>query len=201
MTSLPLPMPLGTARYVELSRMRVESTQLAATIDDLAEHLSLAPGLPIEVLDALREALVVDEHARDDGVRPDLELLRSSGRTAAGGRPSRRTTPCRSPPRSCRSSDTAGSRDRPGQIGAASRHERHADRRLAGLHHQPLGASQLRRRQEVLAARQRVGVVVAATDADQLIDLVVVRRDVAVADGPRDLPAVALAGPWKSSSL
>ena len=47
-----------------------------------------------------------------------------------------------------------------------------------------------RRRHEELAARQRVRVVVAAVDADQLIDLVVVRRDVLVFDGPGDLPAV-----------
>ena len=43
----------------------------------------------------------------------------------------------------------------------------------------------------ILAARQRILIVVAAAHADQLIDLVVVRRDVLVADGPRDLPAVA----------
>ncbi len=58
-------------------------------------------------------------------------------------------------------------------------------------HHDAFGAARRRRRQEELAARQRVGVVVAAVDADQLVDLVVVRRDVLVGDRPGDLPAVA----------
>ena len=37
-----------------------------------------------------------------------------------------------------------------------------------------------------------VGIVGAAAHADQLLDLVVVGRDVGVGDRPRDLPAVAL---------
>ena len=55
---------------------------------------------------------------------------------------------------------------------------------------QPLAAARRRRRQEELAPGQRVGIVGAAADANQLLDLVVVRRHVRVADRPGDLPAV-----------
>src|SRR3954451_21147947 len=43
----------------------------------------------------------------------------------------------------------------------------------------------------IAAARQRVLIVVAAADADQLVDFVVVRRNILVANGPRDFPAIA----------
>src|SRR5579864_2447770 len=42
------------------------------------------------------------------------------------------------------------------------------------------------------AAGKRILIVVAATDTDQLVYLVVIRGDVFVADGPGDLPAVAI---------
>ena len=74
-------------------------------------------------------------------------------------------------------------------IGAPAGHDRdvHLPERLL---QQPLAAPGRRRRQQELAPRQRVGIVGAAADADQLFDLVVVRRDVRVADRPRDLPSV-----------
>ena len=59
------------------------------------------------------------------------------------------------------------------------------------LPQQSLAASRGRRRQQELAARQRFRVIVAAVDADQLLDLVVVRGDVLVFDRPGNLPAVA----------
>ena len=62
----------------------------------------------------------------------------------------------------------------------------------AALLQQPFAAAERGRRQMIAAAGQRILIVIAAADADQLIDFVVVRRDVLVADRPRDLPAVAL---------
>ena len=57
----------------ELSRMRVESTQLAPTTTTLPDACA-RPGLTIEILDAARQPVVVDQDPRDDRVRPDLEL-------------------------------------------------------------------------------------------------------------------------------
>src|SRR5262249_2261628 len=62
--------------------------------------------------------------------------------------------------------------------------------RLERLLQEALAAPHCGRRHEVLAARQGIRVIVAAVDADELIDLVVVRRDVLVFDRPGDLPAV-----------
>ena len=76
-------MPFGCLSDVEFSRIRVESTVLAPSDDDLAEHLLLGAGPAIEVLHALREALVVDEDARGDRVRSDLEPARSRARTGS----------------------------------------------------------------------------------------------------------------------
>ena len=55
---------------------------------------------------------------------------------------------------------------------------------------QAFAAARRRRRKMEAAAGKRVEVVIAAADADELIDPVVVGRDVFVADGPGDLPAV-----------
>ena len=194
-------MPLGCWSDFELSRMRVVSTQLAPITTTLPSTVVLLAGLAVEVLHALRQAVVVHEHARDDGVRADLELAGLQGARAAGGRPSRRTTPCRSRRRSCRSS---GRRGKPLQSACVLLARRPATIGMSSASHafceQPLAAAQRRRRHEELAARQRVRVVVAAADADQLIDLVVVRRDVPVVDRPGDLPAVASPAALKSSS-
>ena len=80
---------------------------------------------------------------------------------------------------------------RPGQHRAADRHARDAEALgRAGQDH--LRAARPDRRQVIAAAGQRVRVVVAAGDADELLHPVVVRRDVRVADWPRDVPAVPL---------
>ena len=73
--------------------------------------------------------------------------------------------------------------------GTATAHQRNSDV-LRGLLHQPLAAAGGRRRQMELASRQRVLIVVAAADADQLVHLIVVRRDVLVPDGPGNLPSI-----------
>ena len=44
----------------------------------------------------------------------------------------------------------------------------------------------------VAAARQGIEIVVAAADADELIDAVIVRCDVFITDGPGDFPAIAV---------
>ena len=161
--------------------------------DDLAEHLLLRAGLAIEVLDALREALVVDEHASGDGVGPDLELAGLQRvRQQVVGRAEERGRVAATPALAAVVARREAAH-RLGHVGAPAADERDADLR-ARAPHRDFGAAHLRRRQEVLAARQHLRVVVAATHADQLIDLVVVRRDVAVMDGPRDVPAIALAG-------
>ncbi len=80
--------------------------------------------------------------------------------------------------------------DRARHVGAAAGDDRHAEA-FGRAHHDPFGAARRGRRQKELAPRQRVRVVVAAVDADQLVDLVVIRRDVLVGDRPGNLPAVA----------
>src|SRR5690242_16277957 len=62
----------------------------------------------------------------------------------------------------------------------------------SGALHDVLAATQRRRRKKIAAAGKRFLIIIAAADADQLIDLIVVGRDVFVADGPWNLPAVAL---------
>ena len=161
--------------------------------DDLAEHLPLRTGLAIEVLDTLRQAVVVHQHAGDDGVGADLELagLQGIGQQVVGRAEERRriaAAPAVAAVMAGRKAVVRHGLDR-----ATDPHERHLQP-CAGARERDFAAPHLRRRQEVLAARQRVVVVVAAADPDQLIDLVVVRRDVAVVDRPRDVPAVTLTG-------
>src|SRR5205085_10409693 len=74
---------------------------------------------------------------------------------------------------------------------AAPADDRDANSR-GGFLQQDFAAARSRRRLVIAAPRQHVRIVVAAADADQLIDLVVIRRDVFVGDGPGDFPAVAL---------
>ena len=60
-----------------------------------------------------------------------------------------------------------------------------------GALHEVFAAAQRRGRKIVAAAGKSILIVVAAADSDELIDLVVVRRDVLVADRPRDFPTIA----------
>src|ERR1700690_1666938 len=78
-----------------------------------------------------------------------------------------------------------------GHVRAAPVHDRDPETRGRPLD-DALAAARRGWRHVIAAPGQRVGVVVAAADADELVDLVVVRRDVLVADRPGDLPAVPL---------
>src|SRR5204862_7786668 len=57
---------------------------------------------------------------------------------------------------------------------------------------QPFAASWRRRRLQELAARQDLGIVGASAHANELLDAIVVRRQLRVRDRPRDFPAIAL---------
>ena len=74
MTSDPLPRPFGYCSDFELSRMRVESTQLAPTTTTLPSTWRSAPVWRSKYWTPFARPLVVDQDARDDGVRADLEL-------------------------------------------------------------------------------------------------------------------------------
>ena len=191
-----LPMPFGYAVDFGLSRMRVESTQLAPTITTLPSTSCSAPVLR-SMLDAARLALVVDQDACDDRVRPDLELagLQRERDQVIGGAEERRRVAAGAAPAAVVAGREAARR--PGHVGAAAGDDVDAQRLRAFLQ-QPLGAAGRRRLQE-LAARQRLGVVVAAADADHLLDLVVVRRDVGVGDRP-GISQPSLAAALKSIS-
>src|SRR5262249_51818622 len=57
---------------------------------------------------------------------------------------------------------------------------------------QKLTAPRVGRRQVIFAARQRIRIVIATADSDELVDLVIVRSHVPVAYRPWDLPSIAL---------
>ena len=173
---------------VEQDARRVDAA--GADDHDLAQHLVLGAGLAVEVLDAARLALVVDQHARDDRVRPDLELagLQRERDQVIGGAEERRRVAAGAAAAAVVAGREAARRL--GHVGAAAGDDVDAER-LGALLQQPFAAARRRRRLQELAARQRLGVVVTAADADHLLDLVVVGRDVGVRDRPGDLPAVA----------
>ena len=77
------------------------------------------------------------------------------------------------------------------QNGSAAGNNGDADL-LRGFLHQPFAAARGRGRQVKLAAGQRILIVIAAAYADQLIDLVVIRSDILVANRPRDFPPIPL---------
>ena len=161
---------------VEQDARRVHAAR--ADDDDLGERLPLRAGLPIEILHAVRAA-----RSRPSGCAPrphsiESRAARSAARTAAGDRRNRRTTPCRSRRRNCRSSGTPEIRESAASCWRAGRRRRGCRRLRIALLQQPLAAARRRRRLQELAAGQHLGVVRAAAHADQLLDLVVVRRDV-----------------------
>src|SRR5207253_2768811 len=61
--------------------------------------------------------------------------------------------------------------------------------RFGGAFHEAFAAAQAGRRLMEARAGQRVGVIIAAADADVLLHFVVVGRDVFVANRPRNFPA------------
>src|SRR5208283_3129490 len=64
---------------------------------------------------------------------------------------------------------------------------------LGGRTPQQLFAAARRRRRQVKAAARQPGIVVwASANPHELIHLVVIRRQVPIADGPRDSPTIAL---------
>ena len=176
----------GRLRVEEQAR-RVDAAR--ADHDDLGQHLPLGAGLAIEVLDALGAALVVDQDPRRDRVRADLELagLQREGQQVIGGVEEGRGVAAGAAVAAVVAGGEAARRLR--HVGAASGDDVDADA-LGRLLQQALGAARRRWRLQEAAAGQRVGIVVAAADADQLLDLVVVGRDVGVGDRPGDLPAV-----------
>jgi hypothetical protein len=179
-------------RRVQQDARGVDAT--GAHHDDLAEHLAFGTGVAVEVLHASREPLVIDQHARHHRVAADLQLagLHGVGEEMVGRAEERGRVAAAA----ALAAVMAGGKPVVGHRlhGAANAHERHPQP-LAGARQRDFGTAHLRRRQEVPAPRQRVVVIVAATHADQLIDLVVVGRHVGVVDGPGDVPAIDLAGP------
>ena len=179
-------------RCLGLSRMRrVDAAR--ADDDHLAERLTLRAGLTIEVLHAGRQAVVTGHDPGDDRIRSNLE--------AAGFERERQEMVGRTEER-C--SVTAGAAVAAvvtrGEAAGRARHVRAAsgdnrDSQLGeALLEQAFAAARRGRRLEKLAARQRIRIVGAPAHADQLFDLIVVRRDLRVRDRPRNLPAVAIGG-------
>src|SRR5262249_28153847 len=147
--------------------------------DDFAVDALLLAGDAIEILDAAGEAAIVDEDAGGDGVRADLELLGFEGERQQVIRGAEERS--RIAAAAALAAVVAGRESAYGarHVGAAAVDDRHAELG-AGAHHDAFGAARRWRWQEFRTAGQRVGIVRAAVDADQLIDLVVVRRDVLV---------------------
>ncbi len=156
---------------------------------DLGVDAFFLAGHAVEVLHAVGQALVVHEHARDDRVAAQLQLagLDGIGQQVVGRTEERAGVAPRAAVAAVVTRGIPAKRLR--AVGAAPGDDRDVGLGEA-LAQQHLAAPGRRRRHVELAARQRVRVVVAAADADQLVDLVVVRRDVLVFDGPGDLPAV-----------
>ena len=172
---------------VEQDARRVDAAR--AQDDDLPAHLLLGAGPSIEVLHASREAA-----SRRSGCAPPRRssgsrACRSASRTAAGDRPSRRTTPCRSPRRSCRSSGTAG-KPRVGRVMLARRPA------TTGMPSFAIALCSSRSPQRGAGGGCRNLLPgsasessVAAADADELLDLVVVGRDVLCRGSARGSPS------------
>ena len=187
----PVAEPVGVPLRlrVEQNAGRVDAAR--AEDDDLPADLLLGAGAPIEVLHAGCKTRVTGENPCDDGVRANLELSglhrerqQVIGRTEEGSRVASRAAVATVVTRG----KSAG---RTRHVGAAAGHYGDAELRHAALQ-QALATSRPRRRLEKLAPGKGVRVVSAATDADELLDLIVVGRDIGVRDRPRDLPAVAL---------
>ena len=159
--------------------------------DRARPDVALGAAAALEVLHARGPALGVGRHPRRDRARDDLQppgldggQQEIVGGVEVGGGPAAGAA---------RAAVVAGAASvvRPGQDGAANGHARDAEALgRAGQDH--LRAAGPDRRQVIAAAGQRIRVVVAAGDADELLDAVVVRGDVRVADRPRDVPAVPL---------
>ena len=78
-------------------------------------------------------------------------------------------------------------------VGAPDGHDGNAQA-LCGFSDEDLAATRRRHGHVVFASRQDVRAIVPSAHADELLYFVVIRRDVGVADGPRNAPAVALRG-------
>ena len=173
---------------VELSRMRVVSTQLAPITTTLPSTCRSARSCGRSTARRFARPVVVHQHARDDGVGADLELagLQGVGQQVVGRAEERRRVAAAAALPAVMARRKAVVRHR--LDCATDPHERHLEP-LSRARQRDLTAAHLRRRQEVLAARQRVGIVVATAHADQLIDLVVVRRDVGCNESARGCPS------------
>ena len=154
-------------------------------------HHPFGPALALEVLDPVGAAVFAGQHPRRHRPRDDLQPPRLEGRhqqvvgrveegRGAAPRPARPAVVAGGPP-------PVGLR----QHGAADGHG--GDAEPSGRPRQDdLGAPRPHRRQMVAAARQGIGVVAAAGHADELLNAVVVGRDVRVADGPGNAPSLPL---------
>src|SRR5262249_26300924 len=146
-------------------------------------------GDAIEVLYAVREPFVVDQQARDYGVIDDLEPLGfECGLDQVIRRIEERSDVAAAP---ALTAEVAL-----GMSVVIARHDGAApgdDRNPNGFGrflHQALAAAWSWRGHVELTPRQGILIVCAARNADELIDVVVVRRDVLVANRPWDFPAV-----------
>ena len=153
-------------------------------------HRMFDTALALEIPHPRRTPLVVGQDARRHGAGDDLEppaLERRQQQVVGRVEKGRRATP-----RPARTAVVArrAAVVRPGQH-RPPRGDRRNSERLGRFRQNHLGAARLDRRQVKAAAGQRVRVVVAAGHSDKLLHPVVIRRDVGIADGPRDVPAVA----------
>ena len=172
--------------------MRVVSTQLAPITTTLPSTWRSAPVLRSKYWTPFARPLSSTSTRATTAFEriSSLPVFSASGQQVIGRAEERRrvaTAPTLPAVMACREAVV-----RDGLDGATNPDERHASAARRRATSRPRrSASSAAAGSTCCPAASRV--VVAAADADQLIDLVVVRREVAVVDRPRDVPAVAFA--------
>ena len=186
----PVPEPGGMTRRLRVEQDPRRVHRRGGDDHRPRPHHPLGPALPLEVLHPVGAAVGAGQHPRRHRAGDDLQPARLEGRhQQVVGRVEEGR---RAAPGPARPAVVAGG---PAPVGtrqhrAPNRHRRDPEppRRPPQDH---LGAARLHRRQVMAAARQGVGVVVAAGHPDQLLDPVVVGRDVGIADRPGDAPPLS----------
>ena len=165
----------------------------AARTDDhpLCWDHALLARMAVEVLDPACPPLVVDENASDNGVLHEMQIAGRRGlrnQVIRGIEETRGVTALAASPAVVASRPPAGIACPYCQ---ACRHARPL-RRPGGLLDQLLPAAHRGRRLVVLAPRKPGQILGSAADPDQPLDAIVIRGEIGIAEGPRDLPSVAL---------
>ncbi len=149
--------------------------------------------MPFEILNAGNEAAIVREDPSDDGVRADLEVagLESERNEVVGGIEKRSGVAAF--PASAAVVTRGKSPMGASEIRAPAGDDGDAEF-LASLLEEDFPAARGGGGHEIAASRKDLGVVGPAADPDELLDPIIIRSDIGVADGPRNPPAVTIGG-------